>query len=168
MVSVVRDWTALTDLSLFQKRLGLLAERQTEDVLLYLLRAVDACRRYNLGCSASLLGSEQSGIWKMPLGGGVETRVLDQPSDPGNRPPKVHWFFWALARGGIYFLNPNVPPNGRIEFFDFATRQSTPILTLDKPTSLFGGLALSPDGKSLLFGQNELDEPYVMLVKNFR
>jgi len=111
---------------------------------------------------------EQSGIWKMPLGGGVETRVLDQPSDLENRPSKVHWCFWTLAPGGIYFLNPNVPPNGRIEFFDFATRQSTPILTLDKPTSLLGGLALSPDGKSLLFGQNELNESYVMLVKNFR
>jgi hypothetical protein len=61
-----------------------------------------------------------------------------------------------------------VPPNGRIEFFDFATRQSTPILTLDKPTSLYGGLALSPDGKSLLFGQEEHNETYVMLVKNFR
>ena len=114
---------------------------------------------------------EQSGIWKMPLGGGVETRVLDQPRDLENsasKVAKVHWCFWALAPGGIYFLNPNVPPNGRIEFFDFATRQSTPILTLDKRTSLWGGLALSPDGKSLLFGQREHNESYVMLVKNFR
>ena len=107
---------------------------------------------------------EQSGIWKMPLGGGAETRVLDQPGDLENQ----DWCFWALAPGGIYFLNKSVPPNGRIEFFDFATRQSTPILTLDKPTSLFGGLALSPDGKSLLFGQSEHNESYVMVVKNFR
>ena len=39
---------------------------------------------------------------------------------------------------------------------------------LDKPFSLFGGLALSPDGKSLLFGQNELNESYIMVMKNFR
>jgi Tol biopolymer transport system component/DNA-binding winged helix-turn-helix (wHTH) protein len=104
---------------------------------------------------------EQPGIWKMPIGGGAETRVLDQPESS-------EWCFWALAPGGIYFLNQHVPPNGRIEYLDFATGQSTTILTLDKPSSMYGGLALSPDGKSLLFGQNELDQAYVMLVKNFR
>lgn len=31
----------------------------------------------------------QPGIWKMPLKGGEETRVLDQPGT---------WFNWALAR----------------------------------------------------------------------
>ena len=34
--------------------------------------------------------------------------------------------------------------------------------------SLLGGLALSSDGKSLLFGQNELNEFLIMLMKNFR
>lgn len=57
---------------------------------------------------------------------------------------------------------------GRIDFFDFATRSITPILALEKPISPFGGLALSPDSKSLLFGQNEVDESYIMLVQNFR
>ena len=74
----------------------------------------------------------------------------------------------TLTRNGIYFLNPEFPPNGRIEFFDFAHGQSTPILALDKPASLFGGLAVSPDGKSLLFGQSELNESYIMVMKNFR
>ena len=56
----------------------------------------------------------------------------------------------------------------RIEFFDFANGQSTPVFALDKPTSLYGGLALSPDGKSILFGQSELNGSYIMLMKNFR
>jgi hypothetical protein len=73
-----------------------------------------------------------------------------------------------IARTGIYFLNLDVPPNGRIEFFDFANHQSTPILSLEQAASQFGGLALSPDAKSLLFGQNELNESYIMLMKNFR
>jgi hypothetical protein len=55
---------------------------------------------------------------------------------------------WDVARTGIYFLNLDFPPNGRTKFFDFANRQSTPILALDKPVSLFGGLALSPDGNT--------------------
>jgi hypothetical protein len=93
------------------------------------------------------------------LDGGQESRL------PINA---CYWYDWDVARSGIYFVNLAFPPYGRIEFFDFASRQSTTILTLDKPVSLFGGLALSPDGKSLIFGQTELDENYIMLMKNFR
>ena len=99
------------------------------------------------------------GLWRMPVDGGQETRVLEQSGG--------HWY-WTLAPGGIYFLEYNFNPYGRIDFFDFATRSITSILALEKPISTFGGLALSPDGKSLLFGQNEVDESYIMLVKNFR
>ncbi len=99
------------------------------------------------------------GVWKRSLETGEESRL------PIN---VCNWYEWAVARDGIYFLNLDFPPNGRIEFFDFAHGQSTPIFALDKPASIFGGLALSPDGKSLLFGQNELDESYIMVMKNFR
>ena len=101
----------------------------------------------------------EQGLWQKPLDGGEESRL------PINA---CYWFDWDVARGGIYFVNLDFPPNGRIEFFDFASRQSTTLLTLDKPVSSFGGLALSPDGKSLIFGQTELDESYIMLMKNFR
>jgi hypothetical protein len=58
--------------------------------------------------------------------------------------------------------------NGRIEFFDFATGEITPIHSLEKPASDFGGLAISPDGKYLLYGQTDADDSYNKLVKNFR
>jgi Tol biopolymer transport system component/DNA-binding winged helix-turn-helix (wHTH) protein len=102
---------------------------------------------------------DQPGVWKMPLDGGEETRVLDQPRG---------WCNWQLVSTGIYFLNENFKPNGRIGFFDFATRETTPIFSLEKPRTLFGGLAVSPDGRSLLYAQTELDDSYIMLVKNFR
>jgi Tol biopolymer transport system component len=101
----------------------------------------------------------ESGVWKRSLGSGEESRLPINARD---------WFEWDVARNGIYFLNQDFPPNGRIEFFDFANGQITPILALNKPVSLFGGLVLSPDGKSLLFGQNELNESYIMLIRNFR
>ena len=101
----------------------------------------------------------QQGIWKVSIDGGEEARVLNDA---------CCWDAWDVSRTGIYFLNLNVPPHGRIEFFDFANRQSTSIFSLDKASSRYGGLALSPDGKSLLFGQNERTEFYIMLVKNFR
>ena len=101
----------------------------------------------------------EPGLWRMPVDGGQETRVLELAGS--------HWY-WTLAPGGIYFLDYNFKPNGRIEFFDFASRSITPIFALEKPSSEFGGLTLSPDGKALLFGQNESDESYIILVKNFR
>ncbi len=55
----------------------------------------------------------------------------------------------------------------RIDYFDFATGQSTQVLALEKPFAGIGGLALSPDGKSLLFGQSERFDSYIMLLKNF-
>jgi Tol biopolymer transport system component/DNA-binding winged helix-turn-helix (wHTH) protein len=101
----------------------------------------------------------ECGIWKKSLDSGEETRLPINVCD---------WYDWDLTRDGIYFENPNFPPNGRIEYFDFAHGQTTPILALDKPASLFGGLAVSPDGKSLIFGLNELSESYIMVMKNFR
>jgi Tol biopolymer transport system component len=100
----------------------------------------------------------EPGVWRMPLEGGQETRVLEHTGD----------WDWTLVPDGIYFLDYNFIPYRRIEFFDFATRSTTPIFAVKKPVPLFGALTLSPDDKSLLFGQNEIDESYLMLVKNFR
>jgi Tol biopolymer transport system component/DNA-binding winged helix-turn-helix (wHTH) protein len=101
----------------------------------------------------------ECGLWKKSLDNGEESSLPIHACD---------WFTWDVTRDGIYFLNPDFPPNGRIEFFDFAHGESTPILALDKPASLFGGLAVSPDGRSLIFGLNELNETYIMVMKNFR
>jgi Tol biopolymer transport system component/DNA-binding winged helix-turn-helix (wHTH) protein len=102
----------------------------------------------------------QPGIWRMPLAGGEEVRILDEP---GGR----QWFSWALSPNGIYFLG-GYPPDGTIKLFDFATGKIISIFVLEKSVPFFGGLALSPDGKSLFFGQIESSDSYITLVKNFR
>jgi eukaryotic-like serine/threonine-protein kinase len=104
---------------------------------------------------------EQPGVWRMASNGGEETKVLDQP-------PGWAWFDWALTHTGIYFLNLSIKPYGRIEFFGFASRETIPIFTLDKPTLGYVGLAIAPDDRALLYGQTELDDSYIMLVRNFR
>ena len=91
----------------------------------------------------------------MPLNGGEEERVLDQPE---------RWADWALSRTGIYFLNHTKIETGRIEFFDFATRKRTLIGDVEKPAI---GLALAPDGRSLLYSRNESEDFSIMLVRNF-
>jgi Tol biopolymer transport system component/serine/threonine protein kinase len=102
----------------------------------------------------------ESGIWKMPVAGGEEVRVLDQPAGE-------QWFSWAITPYGIYFLTGD-SPGARIKFFDFATGKTISIFAPEKPVPFLGGLALSPDGKSLLFGQHESSDSYIILVKNFR
>jgi Tol biopolymer transport system component/predicted Ser/Thr protein kinase len=110
------------------------------------------------GCFLYYSKIAQAGVWKMPLGGGEETRVSDQPEG---------WFNWVLDRNGMYFLNLYVTPN-RLEFLEFSTNKTTPIFSLEKAVPPFGGLAISLDRRSLLYSQIDADDSYIMLMKNFR
>ena len=100
------------------------------------------------------------GIFKMPLQGGEEERVLDR-SGGGE------WFNWALSRNGIYFrATKDNDAIGVLNFFDFATRKITTVSTLDQREGI--GIGLSADGRSILYdGKGEM-ESTIMLVKNFR
>jgi Tol biopolymer transport system component len=97
---------------------------------------------------------EAPGIWKMPIEGGEESRVLADQGGQG-------WWNWALARNGIYFLDDE-----KLKFFDFATGKKISVYTSEK--ALVMGLAVSPDGKSILYPQIEVAESSIMLLKNFR
>ncbi len=101
---------------------------------------------------------EAPGIWKVPLSGGEETRVLDHAGGS-------EWYNWALARNGLYFLR-HLAKGGDLDFFDFATGKTTIISTSDKQPGI--GLALSADGKSILYAEVDLEDSNIMLVKNFR
>ena len=61
-------------------------------------------------------------------------------------------------------IDPINDEKGRIEFFDFVTHKRTLIGDVDKPTL---GLALSPEGSSLLYSRNEFEDYEIMLAKNF-
>jgi len=102
---------------------------------------------------------EAQGIWRMPLNGGEEAHVLDQPGTGFDA-----WFNWALARNGIYFLAWKGQDAAVLDFFEFATGKITTISTLRRSGV---GLAVSGDGRSILYQQNELSESSIMLVKNF-
>jgi Tol biopolymer transport system component/DNA-binding winged helix-turn-helix (wHTH) protein len=101
---------------------------------------------------------EAPGIWKVPLSGGEEKRVLDQAGEK-------EWYNWALGRNGVYFLKHRAK-GGDLDFFDFATGKTTNISTSDKQPGV--GLALAADGKSILYAETELEDANIMLVKNFR
>lgn len=102
---------------------------------------------------------ETGGVWRMPSNGGQETRVLDQPHGD-------QWFDWALAEKGVYFMKSSKLLETPVNYFDFATQKTATVTTLDKPIGW--GLALAPDGKSLLYVETEFAESNIILVKNFR
>jgi Tol biopolymer transport system component/DNA-binding winged helix-turn-helix (wHTH) protein len=100
---------------------------------------------------------EVPGLWKMPMEGGAETMILDEPDGSD-------WFNWEMTAQGIYFLDSSTEP-ATIKFYEFATAKQFAIFTPTKQTG--SGLAIAPDGTSLLYVQVELAESSVMLVKNF-
>jgi Tol biopolymer transport system component len=111
---------------------------------------------------------ETPGIWKIPLNGGEETRILDQPAGES-------WWNWAVARNGIYFFESSTgscrwncsysAAKSSVAFFDFASGKKISLAATDRPSL---GLALSPDGRSILYVQHEWMNSSIMLVKNFR
>ena|SRR5437868_1937220 len=74
------------------------------------------------------------------------------------------WSSWALTPNGIYFIN-DTEPHATLAYFEFATHRIVRISAMDKPPSV--GLAVAPDGRSILYVQNEFSESNIMLVKNF-
>jgi hypothetical protein len=98
-------------------------------------------------------------LWRVPVDGGEEAPVHDLLK-PAN------WGQWAVVDEGVYFVSATEPSSPVIEFFDFATSQVRSIATLEKPT--IAGLAVSPDGRWILYTQIDRRENDIMLVENFR
>lgn len=99
------------------------------------------------------------GIWSMPPDGGAETLIWRGPG-PDN------WSNWAATKEGIYLFTPQADRSPDIEFFDFKTGRSSHVARLDKPS--FYGLAVSPDGRSLLYSQWDRDEHQILVMEHFR
>jgi Tol biopolymer transport system component len=97
-------------------------------------------------------------IWRMPVEGGAETKVLDSVHLSGH---------WAVGEQGIYFFAPD-DGKGRsdINFRDFATGKTSKILTIEKP--IFEHIEISPDARTILYTQIDEAGSDLMLVENFR
>ena len=96
------------------------------------------------------------GIWRMPVAGGQETKVLEQGRSGA----------WDVLNQGIYFVNLQASPHPTIEFFNFTTSRTTQIATLEK--TFTNGFCVSPDGRWILWSQADRSESDIMLMENFR
>jgi Tol biopolymer transport system component len=102
-------------------------------------------------------GFHVPGVWRISVHGGDEAAVLDTPDAPD-------WANWAVVNGGMYFVNHRSSPKPALEFLDFATGTRSVVSTLD---TTYEGLAVSPDGRSVLYAQSDQDTEQIVVVKNF-
>jgi Tol biopolymer transport system component len=104
-----------------------------------------------------------NGLWTVPSAGGEELPVPELAQ-------AGFWRSWTMTDDGIYFIaNEGSAPPRPLKFFSFATRQVAQIGTVDRdPLWYVPGLAISPDGRWLLFGQYDRNMSNVMLVEGFR
>lgn len=102
------------------------------------------------------------GIWRRPVAGGEESFVLDHHR-------AGYWRYWAVVEQGIYFATAEQPKQPLIEFFRFATGQVTTVAVLEKELGrATSGLAVSPDGRWLIWSQLDQIGSDIMLLENFR
>ena len=100
---------------------------------------------------------EFTSLWKVPVGGGEETLVLES----------VCCSNFAVVDQGIYFI-PEASPgdNSSLKFLSFATGRVTTLAQLSGRAAY--GFSVSPDGRWLLYSQYEQKGADLMLVENFR
>jgi Tol biopolymer transport system component/predicted Ser/Thr protein kinase len=105
------------------------------------------------------LGS--AGIWKVPVGGGEETLVLDHGWQG----------LWALSKEGIYFTDRDNSVSSVLKYYRFATRQTRIVKEFPKDTKLDWNstvFSVSPDGRWILYSQLDQAGCDLMLMENYR
>jgi Tol biopolymer transport system component/DNA-binding winged helix-turn-helix (wHTH) protein len=106
-------------------------------------------------------GRDLAGLWRIPVDGGDEVKILDAP-------PPTAWAYFVVTERGIYYGDAPNQRNLGIYFYDFKTKKSSSALLLEH----FGsegapGMSLSPDGHFVLYTAVAQPSVNVMLVDNF-
>jgi Tol biopolymer transport system component len=105
-----------------------------------------------------------SGIWRLSLSDGGETEVVNDPT---------HTHAFAVCRAGIYYATTDRPLFAErqkvfaIHYLDFGTGRTTTLFRSEGVEEHLG-LAVSPDEKWIVFGQDPGGQADLMLVENFR
>jgi len=106
-------------------------------------------------------------LWRVPIAGGAETRLVDG----------LYRYNYAVTNTDVYYVvrppgqsrgmtEMLVSAGSRVRHLDLATKRVTDLLTMDASADL--GMAVSPDGKYLLFTKIDFIGADLMLVENFR
>jgi Tol biopolymer transport system component/DNA-binding winged helix-turn-helix (wHTH) protein len=106
-------------------------------------------------------GRALPGLWRMPAAGGKEELVTDHHQ-------AGFWRYWRVTEQGIYFATATTV-GALLEFYNFATKQISEVARLARTTERhMPGLAVAPDGRTLLYCQMDRSGSDIMMVENFR
>ena len=98
----------------------------------------------------------RTSVWRLPVEGGQAAKVLENLSYLRNL---------VIVSKGIYFVpQQDTALGSSIEFLDFATNHTKRIASFGK---FLNSLALSPDGRWILYAQDERGGSELRLVENF-
>ena len=101
------------------------------------------------------------GVWRVPVGGGEETRVLDSV---GGRN-------WTVNSKGIYYFDFAVAQGAPklVRLYRFRTQKVHNLGTVERTVSTdFSGISVSPDGRWLLYSHIASTTSDLMLLDEFR
>lgn len=100
------------------------------------------------------------GIWRVPVDGGLETLVTDQP----------YFGFWDVTATGIYYLDVTVKgAEHPILLYDFATKSVRKVGVVARPIDReLPGFSVTRDGRTAFVLQIESLEGDIYLVEGFR
>ena len=101
-------------------------------------------------------------LWRIPVAGGQASKILEGVSNYLNV---------AIVDSGVFFVPARATAAGSsLQFLSFATNEIRPVTNFEKPLARFalGGLAVSPDGRWILYTQFDQAGSELMLVENFR
>ena len=92
------------------------------------------------------------------MDGNREAQVLDSVHSEGG---------WTVGKEGIFFFRiPDKMGQSDICFYEFATGLIRKVLTIQPPVNTH--IAVSPDGRTILYPQSDESGRVLMLVDNFR
>lgn len=102
------------------------------------------------------------GIWKKPLAENGQSEAIPELSG-------VFRPAWRVVEGGIYFWGSDAEGRQGLYFFDFRAHRLHSIAGLaGNPEVVGGGLTVSPNRKTIVYGYSTRSASDILLVENFR
>jgi Tol biopolymer transport system component/DNA-binding winged helix-turn-helix (wHTH) protein len=102
---------------------------------------------------------DSAGIWRVPVSGGEEAKILSQPG-------VGYWGYWCFRGNELLYVTSS-QGSPAIESYDLVTGRTKSIFQLQHAPPPFAGLTASPDGNSLVFADLTEAGSQITLVENF-
>ncbi len=104
-------------------------------------------------------GVGKPGLWSVGTDGSDE-KVIPELAEAGN------WRSWTVAANGVYYTDFTTQSPFQIKFFDFASKLTKDAAAMKKPPLLYySNLAVSPDGKKILYAREDQSASSIMLAE---